>query len=72
MNVFLFSGILAVVQTNVTWYLIPLSLSISLVYTASRYEDTKLILIRTARLFMTILLFMGAISLLLLGLSLWL
>lgn len=72
MNPFMFSGLLAVVQTNVTWYLIPLAFSISLVYTASRYEDQKLIMARTARLFLTILVFMGGISLILLALSLWL
>lgn len=72
MNPFMITGLLAVVQTNVTWYLIPLAFSISLVYTASRYEDQKLIMARTARLFLTILVFMGGISLILLALSLWL
>lgn len=56
-------------QVNVTWHLIPLALVISLVYRASRYEDSERILRSSARLFVTILLAMGAIFSLLLVLS---
>jgi hypothetical protein len=72
MNALLLSGILAAAPNNITWYLIPLAFSISLVYTASRYEETKLIITRTTRLFLTILVFMAGISLVLLALSMWL
>ena len=51
---------LLAVQVNVTWHLIPLALVISLVYRASRYEDPERVLRSAARLFVTILLGMGA------------
>jgi hypothetical protein len=54
---------------NVTWHLIPMAFVISLVYNASRYELPEKILRRSARWFVTILLFMGAIFCLLLVLS---
>lgn len=54
---------------NVTWHLIPMAFVISLVYNASRYELPEKILRRSARWFVTILLFMGAIFSLLLVLS---
>lgn len=56
-------------QVNVTWHLIPMALVISLVYRASRYENPERILRSAARLFVTILLVMGAIFSLLLVLS---
>lgn len=46
---------------NVTWYLLPLALVISLVYSASRYELPQAILHRAARLFVTILVFMAVV-----------
>ena len=46
---------------NVLWYLLPLAVAISLVYSASRFEQPERILRRAARLFLQILLFMGAV-----------
>ncbi len=56
-------------SVNVTWYLLPLVAVISLVYSASRYEMTERILHRAARLFVTILFFMGVVFAILLALS---
>ncbi len=42
-----------------TWYLLPLTASIALVYNASRYEQPTRILKRAARMFAMILLGMG-------------
>lgn len=42
-----------------TWYLLPLSIAISLVYSASRYELPEVILHRAFRLCLTILIAMG-------------
>ena len=53
--------ILPVAQINVTWFLFPLALVISLVYSASRYELPEKILSRAARLFLTIMVFMGVV-----------
>lgn len=47
-------------QINVTWYMLPLALAISLVYSASRFELPEYILSRALRLFLQILGFMGA------------
>jgi hypothetical protein len=38
-------------EFNVSWYLLPLSAVVSLVYSASRYELPEKILSRAARLF---------------------
>ena len=46
---------------NVLWYLLPLAFVISLVYSASRFELPERILNRATRLFLQIMLFMGAI-----------
>lgn len=54
---------------NVTWHLVPMALVISLVYNASRYELPERIIRRSARWFVTILLFMCAIFSLLYVLS---
>lgn len=54
---------------NVTWYLLPLAAAISLVYTASRYEDSARIVARAVRLFGSILVFMGIILGVLVALS---
>jgi hypothetical protein len=46
---------------NVSWYLLPLAVVISLVYSASRYELAEAILKRSGRLFVTILAFMAVV-----------
>jgi hypothetical protein len=56
-------------QIGVTWYLLPLALAISLVYSASRYELPERILSRAIRLFITIIVCMGAVLALLWFLS---
>jgi len=43
-----------------TWLLLPLAALISLVYSASRYELTDRILRRAVRLFLTIMVCLGA------------
>jgi hypothetical protein len=50
---------------NATWYLLPLAMAISLVYSASRYELPERILGRAIRLFLQIVGFMGAAFLIL-------
>lgn len=57
--------ILPLAQANVTWYMLPLALAISLVYSASRYELPEHILWRAFRLFLQIVGFMGAAFLIL-------
>ena len=47
-------------SSNVTWYLFPLALAISLVYSASQYELPERILGRAIRLFLQIIGFMSA------------
>lgn len=54
---------------NITWYLLPLAAAISLVWNASRYESTELILRRSLRMFLQILIFMAIILAVLVGLS---
>ena len=54
------SEMLLLAQTNVTWYMLPLSVVISLVWSASRYELPEYILGRAFRLFLQIVGFMGA------------
>lgn len=46
---------------NVLWYLLPLAIAISLVYSASRFELPVRIMHRAIRLFLQIVLFMGAV-----------
>ncbi len=46
---------------NVLWYLLPLAIAISLVYSASRFELPERIMHRAIRLFLQIVLFMGAV-----------
>ncbi|MBA3311683.1 MAG: hypothetical protein M3552_09475 [Planctomycetota bacterium] len=43
------------------WYLVPLTLAVSLSYTASRYESREVILWRAASFFWKTLLFMSII-----------
>lgn len=45
-------------QVNAAWYMLPLALAISLVYSASRYELPEYILQRALRLFLQIVVFM--------------
>ena len=47
-----------VLNINTTWFLLPLAASISLVYSASRFELKERIIQRAIRLFLTILVFM--------------
>ena len=54
------SNLLFLAQANVTWYMVPLAMAISLVYSASRYELPEYILWRAFRLFLQILGFMVA------------
>ena len=54
---------------NITWYLLPLAAAISLVWNASRYEATDIILKRSGRMFLQILIFMGIILAVLVALS---
>jgi hypothetical protein len=60
------------VDAHSTWYLLPLSLVISLVYSTSRYELTSKILTRAGRMFLTIMIFMGIVFVVLDTLSFWL
>lgn len=48
-------------DVNTTWYLIPLAMAISLVYSASRYELPERILRRAVRLFLQIIVCMGIV-----------
>ena len=54
---------------NVLWFLLPLAVVISLVYSASRFELPERILHRALRLLLQIVLFMGAIFAILFVLS---
>jgi len=54
---------------NTIWYVFPLAVAISLVYSASRYELTERIVRRATRLFCMIVGFMGAVLVVLWGLS---
>jgi hypothetical protein len=63
-------NLLLIADVNKTWFLIPLAIVISLVYSASRYEMPERILRRAARLCATILGFMACVFLLLMLLSL--
>jgi hypothetical protein len=54
---------------SVYWYLLPLVVVVSLVYSATRHEELPLIFGRAARLSVLILAFMGLTLLALLGLQ---
>lgn len=56
-------------QWHRSWFLLPLIIVISLVYSASRYESPDHILRRAARLSLTIAGFMGAVFAVLVVLS---
>ena len=55
------SFLLLAAAQNTMWYVLPLAGAISLVYSASRYELTELILRRAGRLFLTITGFMAGV-----------
>ena len=55
--------------TNMTWYLFPLALVVSLVYSASRYELPSRILRHAISCFVRIILFMAVILVVLWWLS---
>ncbi len=46
---------------NVTWFLIPMAAAVSLVWNASRYESTEVIVRRATRMFIQIVVFMAII-----------
>ena len=54
---------------NVLWYLLPLAIVISLVYSTSRFEQPERILRRSVRLFFQIVLFMSTVFAILFVLS---
>jgi len=60
------------VDVHSTWYLFPLAIVISLVYSASRYELSSKILSRAGRMFLTIMIFLGIVFVVLDTLSFWL
>lgn len=43
---------------NILWYILPIAVGVSLVYSASRYEETESILRRATKLFFQITIFM--------------
>ena len=65
----MFAAMFLIASVSTIWYLPPLAAVVSLVYYSSRFEETASILRRALRLFITIVLFMGAIFLLLWFLS---
>lgn len=54
---------------NLLWYLFPLTLAVSLVYSASRYEAPSRIIQRALQLFVQISLFLGVVFIVLFVLS---
>ncbi len=46
---------------NVTWFLFPLAAGVSLVWNASRFESTELILRRSGKMFLQIIVIMAVI-----------
>jgi hypothetical protein len=63
---------LLLAQINITWYLIPLAIVVSLVYSASRFELPDRILRHATGCFIRIVVLMGLVGVFLLLLSLWL
>jgi len=55
------SNLILLATINYLWYAFPLAVVVSLVYSASRYESPKIILRRSGRLFVTILIFMSLV-----------
>jgi membrane-anchored glycerophosphoryl diester phosphodiesterase (GDPDase) len=54
---------------SVYWFVLPLAVAISLVYAASRHESWSRIWRHATRLFVTILLILGAATLVLMGIN---
>lgn len=69
MNSLALFSLLAAGQIGVTWYLIPLAAVISLVYNTSRYELPEKIIRRSIHWFVQVMLFMGAVLIVLYLLS---
>ncbi len=61
----MFAAIFLLASASTIWYLPPLAAVISLVYYSSRFEEPASIMRRSIRLFITIMVFMGAIFLVL-------
>ena len=61
--------LLVATQPNTLWYVLPLAVGISLVYSASRYELPERILKRSLNLFVKIMGFLVVIFLVLMWLS---
>ena len=57
------------VSNNILWYVLPLAVAVSLVYSASRYEEPESIINRAVRLFFQITIFMAAVFAVLWALS---
>ncbi len=55
------SFLLLAQSAHASWYLLPLALTVSLVYSATRFEYPPQILRRATRLFITILLAMAGL-----------
>jgi hypothetical protein len=54
-------GLLLAQTTNLTWYLLPLAMAVSVVYSASRFELPDRILRRSIWLFIQIVGFMAIV-----------
>ncbi len=63
---------LPLAQINLMWFSLPLIVSISLVYSATRHEDMRPILAHAVRLGVMIVAFMAVILVVLAALSRWL
>jgi hypothetical protein len=63
------SSLLLASGMHVAWYLLPLALAVSVVYSATRFEHPPQILRRSLRLFVTILVSMAAVFVILCLLS---
>jgi len=63
--------LLATLRVNDFWYALPLVVAISLVYAASRHEQTGLLLHHAARIALWIVGFMAALFVILMLLSWW-
>jgi hypothetical protein len=57
----IFANLLLAQATNLTWYLLPLAMVVSLVYSASRFELPDRILRRAIWLFIQIIGFMAVV-----------
>ncbi len=53
--------LLLAANQNILWYVFPLAVVISFVYSASRYEETESIIARAIRLFFQITIFMSLV-----------